>query len=142
MLSTYPIGRFVDQLTLQMSKKIRKQKNRKNENEKQNGNEMKIKNGTKSKPRTYLLLRLSEFFRNTGLESGREKKESRGGERKISSPILLLFPPLPSLTWTVTWHRMTSFAVHVNVYALLAVDLDISKGGSGFGRFSKAHDVW
>ena len=55
--------------------------------------------------------------------------------------ILFLFPPLPSLTWTVTWHRMSSFAVHVSVCALLAVDLNNSKGGSGFGRFSKGHDV-
>ena len=51
--------------------------------------------------------------------------------------ILFLFPPLPSLTW----HRMSSFAVHVSVCALLAVDLDNLKGGSGFGRFSKGHDV-
>ena len=43
---------------------------------------MKMKNGMKSKPRTYLLLRLSEFFRNAGRESGREKKESRGEERE------------------------------------------------------------
>ena len=45
------------------------------------------------------------------------------------------------LTWTVTWHRMSSFTIHVSVCALLAVDLDNSKGGSGFGRFSKGHDV-
>ena len=36
---------------------------------------------------------------------------------------------------------MSSFAVHVSVCALLAVDLDNSKGGSGFGRFSKGHDL-
>ena len=44
-------------------------------------------------------------------------------------------------SWTVTWHRMSSFAVQVSVCALLAVDLDNSKGGSGSGRFSKGHDV-
>ena len=79
----------------------------------------------------------------------REKRESWGRERKNSSPILCSisrpdsssFSPLPSLTWTVTWHRMSSFAVHVSICALLAVDLDNSKGGSGFGRFSKGHDV-
>ena len=42
----------------------------------------KRKRKTKSKPRTYLLLQFSEFFRNAGRESGIEKKESRGGERK------------------------------------------------------------
>ena len=73
-------------------------------------------------------------------ESRGERKRKSGGESKKES-ILFLFPPLPSLTWTVTWHRMSSFAVHVSVCALLAVDLDNSKGGSRFGRFSKDHDV-
>ena len=57
------------------------------------------------------------------------------------APDSFSFPLLPLLTWTVTWHRMSSFAVHVSVCALVAVDLDNSKGGSGFGRFSKGHDV-
>ena len=76
----------------------------------------------------------------------RNKRERRS--RKNSSPIFShfaapdsFFSPLPSLTWTVTWHRMSSFAVHVSVCAQVAVDLDNSKGGSGFGRFSKGHDV-
>ena len=73
----------------------------------------------------------------------RNKRERRS--RKNSSPIfsliLFLFPPLPLLMWTVTWHRISSFAIHVSVCALLAVDLDNSKGGSGFGCFSKGHDV-
>ena len=57
-----------------------------------NGREKELekrKRKTKSKSRTYLLLQLSEFFKNVGRESGREKKESLGGEReKNSSPIL------------------------------------------------------
>ena len=94
-----------------------------------------------------LFTRVRERESRRRLVLPRNKRERRS--RKNSSPIfshfarliLFLFPPLPLLTWTVTWHRMSSFTVHVSVCALLAVDLDNSKGGSGFGRFSKGHDV-
>ena len=75
----------------------------------------------------------------TTAEEGIQRTRYHGGETRIiciDRLILFLFPPLPSLTW----HPMSSFAVHISVCALLAVDLDNSKGGSGFGRFSKGHD--
>ena len=110
----------------------------KNENRRIGKVKWKIREREREREReTYLLLTAEGCDR----ESRGERKRKSGGESKKES-ILFLFPTLPSLTWMVTWHRMSSFAVHVSLYALLAVDLDNSKGGSGFGRFSKGHDVW
>ena len=46
-----------------------------------------------------------------------------------------------TLMWTAKELIRCHVTVHVSVCALLAVDLDNSKGGSRFGRFSKGHDV-
>ena len=94
---------------------------------------MKMKNGTKSKPRTYLLLRLSEFFRNAGRESGREKKESRGGEReKIRRRFFFFFPI-----------ALADVDGHVASDDFLRRPRQrLCPAGSGFGQFKRWEWIW
>ena len=127
----------------------------KNENQRIRKGKWKIGERERERERereTYLLPEVAIFSRRPCRERERERERERQRERererekeRVRGLIYVFshfafdsfFSPLPSLTW----HRMSSFAVHISVCALLAVDLDNSKGGSGFGRFSKGHDV-
>ena len=94
---------------------------------------MKMNNGTKSKPRTYLLLRLSEFFRNAGRESGREKKESRGEREKKFVADSSSFSPI----------ALADVDGHVASDDFLRRPRQrLCPAGSGFGQFKRWEWIW
>ena len=119
------------------NEKSEKRKWKTERNEIKNGREKELekrKRKTKSKPRTYLLLQLSEFFRNAG-------RESWGRERKNSSPILssILRPDSSSFSPIA----LADVDGHVASDEFLRRPRQrMCPAGSGFGQFERWEWFW
>ena len=93
---------------------------------------MKIKNGTKSKPRTYLLLRLSNSSEIQVESRGEEKNRVVGREKKFVADSSS-FSPI-ALTDVDGHVASDDFLRHPRQRLCLA--------GSGFGHFKRWEWIW